>query len=68
MSPDTPYTLKKADVCARLSMSARTLEGLVKANEFPPPVRMGKHVYWSEASVAAWMRRMFAAQEAWTPV
>jgi predicted DNA-binding transcriptional regulator AlpA len=30
-------------------------------------VRMGKHVYWSEAAILSWMSRMFGPQEAWRP-
>lgn len=59
--------LKKTDVCARLALSARTLEGMVKEGTFPPPVRMGKFVYWSEKSIHSWMVRQFGPQEAWKP-
>ena len=46
MTPDTtPVLLKKAAVCTKLDMSARTLEGMVKAGTFPPSVRMGKCVF-----------------------
>lgn len=58
--------LDKASLCARLNISARTLENMVKAGTFPPPVRVGKYVYWSEVAVRSWQRRLFAAQEAWT--
>ena len=43
-SPTSPILLKKTEVCERLSLSARSLEGMVKAGTFPPAVRMGKHV------------------------
>ncbi|RXN86990.1 hypothetical protein C7R54_19090 [Achromobacter aloeverae] len=39
---------------------------MVNAGTFPPSVRVGKYVYWSEVSVNSWQRRMFSAQEAWT--
>ena len=58
--------LNKASLCERLSISPRTLENMVSAGSFPPPVRVGKYVYWSEVAVRAWQQRMFAAQEAWT--
>lgn len=68
MNPTTPpVLLKKSDVCKRLSLSLRTLESMVKAGTFPPSVRMGKHVYWSEAAILGWMSRMFGPQEAWKP-
>lgn len=66
-SPVTPTLFKKSEVCKRLSMSLRTLEGMVKAGTFPPPVRMGKYVYWSDAAITTWMTRMFGTQEAWRP-
>jgi prophage regulatory protein len=67
-TPSSTHTLKKSDVCARLSISARTLEGFVKAGTFPPAVRMGRHIYWSEKCVADFVTRMFAAQNAWRPI
>lgn len=60
--------LSKAQLCGRLSVSERTVENMVKAGTFPPPVRVGKHVYWSEAAVRKWQRRLFAGQEAWEMV
>ncbi len=63
----TPVLLQKSQVCARLSISARTLEAMVKAETFPPSVRLGKNVYWSEAAVNNWMSRMFGPQAAWRP-
>ena len=62
-----PVLFKKPEVCKQLSMSLRTLEGMVKSGTFPPPVRMGKHVYWSEAAIMSWKRRRFGPQEAWKP-
>ena len=43
--------LDKATLCARLNISARTVENMVKDGSFPPPVRVGKYVYWSEVAV-----------------
>ncbi len=63
-----PLLLKKSEVCERLALSPRTLEGMVKERSFPPPVRVGKHVYWSDKAVTSWMSRMFGAQEAWRPI
>jgi prophage regulatory protein len=62
-----PTLLKKSDVCERLNLSLRTLDAMVKAGTFPPSVRMGKHVYWSEVAILSWMSRMFGVQEAWHP-
>ena len=63
----TPTLLNKAAVCALLGLSPRCLENMVKNQDFPPPVRMGKHVYWSEAAVNRWIKEAFASQEAWSP-
>ena len=60
-----PALLTKANLCERLAISPRTLENMVKDGGFPPPVRMGKHVYWSETAVRKWQLRLFAAQESW---
>lgn len=60
-----PELINKADLCGKLSISPRGLECLVKRGEFPPPVRIGKFVYWSKDAVMKWQKRMFSAQEAW---
>lgn len=62
-----PVLLTKSQVCERLSLSARTLETMVQAGRFPPPVRLGRYVYWSETAIASWLARMFGTQEAWRP-
>lgn len=59
--------LGKTQICERLNVSQRTIENMVKTGSFPPPVRVGKHVYWSEIAVAKWHKRLFAAQESWLP-
>lgn len=60
--------LRKKQVCAELGISARTLDNLVKSEQFPPGVRLGKWCYWSQKVLADWKRRRFAAQESWLPV
>ncbi|NMM14198.1 MAG: helix-turn-helix domain-containing protein [Rhodoferax sp.] len=67
MTTDLSTLLNKSDLCAHLSLSPRAIENMVKAKAFPPPVRIGKHVYWSVTAVQQWQQRLFAAQEAWTP-
>lgn len=62
-----PILLGKSDVCAHLKLSLRTLEGMVKAGKFPPPVRMGKYVLWSQTAIDGWRARMFGPQENWRP-
>lgn len=62
-----PTLLKKSDVCATLSLSARTLEGMVKACTFPPAVRIGRFMYWSQSAIDNWLARQFGPQHAWRP-
>ena len=57
--------LKKGAVCKLLDISERTLENMVKAKHFPPPVFIGKYCYWSETIVQQWYQRKFSAQENW---
>lgn len=57
--------LTKAELCRRLTLSARTVENMVRDGRFPPPVRIGKLVYWSEKAVFEWQRARFKAQENW---
>ena len=63
-----PTLFNKVAVCQRLSISKRTLEMMVETGKFPPAVRIGKFVYWSEAAVSKWQRRLFAIQDAWEPM
>ncbi len=63
--PSFPRLLTKADLCNRFGFSPRTLENMVRAGDFPPPVRIGKYVYWSEKAVSGWQQRLFSAQESW---
>jgi prophage regulatory protein len=62
-----PKLLDKETVCQRLGIAPRTLENMVGEGQFPPAVRVGKRVYWSEKSLRSWQRMLFAAQEAWRP-
>lgn len=62
-----PILLNKSAVCERLCISSRNLETMVKEGTFPPAVRLGKSVYWSEAAVSKWHQLAFLAQENWTP-
>lgn len=66
-APITASLLSKAALAARLSLSARTIENMVKAGEFPPGVRVGRYVYWTEAAVIAWHTRVFSVQLGWRP-
>ncbi|OCX75850.1 helix-turn-helix transcriptional regulator [Acidithiobacillus thiooxidans] len=63
--PTFPRLLTKAHLCNQFAFSPRTLENMVKTGDFPPPVRIGKHVYWSEKAVSTWQQRLFSAQENW---
>lgn len=58
-------TLTKTELCRRLTLSARTVEIMVREGRFPPPVRIGKLVYWSEKAIVEWQRSLFMAQENW---
>ncbi len=58
--------MTKEDVCAQLQVSERTIENMVKAGEFPPPVRIGKRVYWTHFTIQRWQEELFTAQESWS--
>lgn len=66
--PPVAALLGKAELCAALKISERNVEKMVKNGTFPPPVRIGKRVYWSEVAVQKWREALFAAQEAWARV
>jgi prophage regulatory protein len=58
-------TLTKQEVCFLGKMKPRTLETKVREGTFPPPVRLGKCVYWSRRAFDTWYNRTFGAQENW---
>ena len=64
---NTPQLLTKDAVCSRLHVSPRCLENMVRGDLFPPPVRIGKTVYWSEVALEKWLATAFARQEEWSP-
>ena len=59
--------LTKEQVVQLLSVSERTLEKLVKACQFPPPLRIGKRAQWVESVVHTWLEKKVASQLAWEP-
>lgn len=62
-----PQLVKKSAVAERLGVSERTLEKLVRARHFPPPLRIGKNVVWADEAVEKWLVRALATQVAWEP-
>lgn len=60
--------LNKEQLAQQLGMSARTIDNLVRRNELPPGVRMGRQYYWSRTVVDRFTERAFAAQENWNPL
>jgi len=63
--PSQSLLLDKQQVADALGISIRTIDNLVKAKEFPPGVRLGRCVYWSDTVVKKWRHELFAAQEKW---
>lgn len=64
---DEEALLDKQQVARKLGISIRTLDNLVKAGDFPPGVRIGRFLYWSQRTIATWRRNQFASQEQWRP-
>ena len=58
--------MPKAEVAQTLKCSERTLERLVRAGSFPPPLGHSKQTLWFELVVQAWLQRQREAQLAWT--
>jgi predicted DNA-binding transcriptional regulator AlpA len=67
METTGPKLVKKLAVAERLGVSERTLEKLVRARRFPPPLRIGKNVVWADEAVEKWLVRALATQVAWEP-
>lgn len=62
---DNTLFISKQELCTTLRISVRTLENMVREGSFPPPIRLGKQVYWTEKAVSVWRRRLVAEQESW---
>lgn len=54
--------LNKQEVEQILGVSERTLENLVRARRFPPPVIIGKRATWLKVAVERWIEQRYAAQ------
>lgn len=67
MSTTTPEIMFKSEVMQCLGVSDRTIEKLVKAGKFPPPLRLGKHVVWSKPVVCRWLEGALQPQHDWEP-
>ena len=59
--------LFKNVVAERLGVSERTIEKLVKARKFPPPLKLGKNAMWSQDVVERWLEQALAPQLTWEP-
>ena len=59
--------LEKNEVIAILGICDRTLEKLVRSNQFPGPLRLGKRVKWVDSVVQSWLARAVAKQLSWEP-
>lgn len=62
-----PKLLSKLAVMDVLGISDRSLEKLVKARQFPPPLRLGKHARWAEDVVLKWLELQLEPQTKWEP-
>ena len=62
-----PKLLGKVEVQQLLNISDRTLEKMVLARQFPPPLRLGKTVRWAESVVHQWLASRLEPQMAWQP-
>lgn len=62
-----PKLLGKVEVQHLLDISDRTLEKMVRARQFPPPLRLGKTVRWADTVVLQWLASRLEAQMAWQP-
>jgi excisionase family DNA binding protein len=52
------------DVAKYLGVSARTVRNLIRRDELPPPVRIGRRRFWLKDKFTRWLRddKMTSAQ------
>ena len=48
-------TLK--DIAVRFAVTEKTIRRMVRDEEFPPPIWVGKQMRWPEETVDAWCRK-----------
>jgi prophage regulatory protein len=54
--PDKPY-LSRREICAVISVSARTLRAWAADGRFPRPLKLGSNCWrWKTADVERWLR------------
>lgn len=55
VDPERPVFLRTREVCRRVGYSKRHIDRLVKAGEFPKPIKNGyRTLAWKEADVLRW--------------
>lgn len=64
---DKVELLLKSVVAERLNVSERTIEKLVKARKFPPPLKLGKNAMWASDVVENWLSLALTQQKTWEP-
>ena len=59
----TEKLLKIRDVCERTALSRSTIYEKIRANKFPPPVKIGERaVAWREGDVLEWLAALPTAR------
>ncbi|WP_328994432.1 helix-turn-helix transcriptional regulator [Pseudomonas aeruginosa] len=57
VSPITPTLLRLPSVCAQVGLSKSQIYRLIRAGEFPAPIRLGPNsVAWSAEHVSSWVQ------------
>ena len=59
------HLIFKSAVASRLGVSERTIEKLVVARKFPPPLKLGKNAMWANDVVERWLEQALAPQQSW---
>ncbi len=58
LQPNAPRLLTTRDLASRLQISTRTLETLLKTNDAPAPVLVGRQRRWTEEDFVLWVEKM----------
>lgn len=59
--------ITKEQVVQQLNISERKLEKMVRARDFPPPLRIGKQAQWVDTVVHKWLAKTVETQLNWEP-
>lgn len=54
--------IKLPEVCRQVGFGKSTIYGLIAADEFPAPTKLGRYSRWSQQEIQTWINEQKAAR------